>query len=646
MTGIVQALLAFFRGQATAGVAYIEDVFSTYLYTGNGSSQTITNNIDLSGQGGMVWIKSRSAATDNALYDTARGATFDLVSNSTAAQTTQATGLTSFNSNGFSIGALAKLNTNNATYVSWTFEEREKFFDVREVSHTNGSSTVVDLSTLGTLGFVIFRDKSQVGNWIVWHRSLTGSNKLTLNTTDGQSTITTFSVSGTTLTIASAATTGTKIIYSFAHDAGGFGAAGTDNVVSCGTYLGSNHRSQEVVQLGYEPQWVLIKNITSGGTQWVAVDNMRGMARSGPQSWLAPDTAGAETTTALDRVVASATGFFFDGPEAPINESGSTFVYVAIRRGPMKVPTVGTSVLGLSARTGTGANATVTGGGGVDDLTIIKNRGAINIPLWVPRLVGTGYVSSEASTAEVAAGATILQSNPWDVMDGIKVGTTSTITNASANTYINYLFSRAPGFFDVVCYTGTGSNTTQTHNLGVVPELMMVKGRSGATNWQVYSAALANTEYLILNSTAAKATGATRWNSTTPTASVFSLGTSSDVNTSAATYVAYLFATVAGVSKVGSYTGTGTTQIIDCGFTTGARFVMIKRTDNTGAWYVWDSARGIVAGNDPYFLFDSTAAEVTSTDYIDTANSGFEISSTAIGAINASGGSFIFLAIA
>jgi hypothetical protein len=116
----------------------------------------------------MVWIKGRSGATDNALYDTARGATFDLVSNSSAAQTTQATGLTSFNSNGFSIGALAKLNTNNATYASWTFEEKAKFFDVREVSHTNGSSTVVDLSTLGTVGFVIFRDKSTVGNWIVW----------------------------------------------------------------------------------------------------------------------------------------------------------------------------------------------------------------------------------------------------------------------------------------------------------------------------------------------------------------------------------------------------------------------------------------------------------------------------------------------
>jgi hypothetical protein len=100
------------------------------------------------------------------------------------------------------------------------------------------------------------------------------------------------------------------------------------------------------------------------------------------------------------------------------------------------------------------------------------------------------------------------------------------------------------------------------------------------------------------------------------------------------------------VSKVGTYTGTGTTLQIDCGFTGGARFVLIKRTDSTGDWYVWDSARGIVSGNDPYLLLNTSGAEVQGTDYVDTYSAGFEISSTAPAAINANGGSFIFLAIA
>jgi hypothetical protein len=116
-------------------------------------------------------------------------------------------------------------------------------------------------------------------------------------------------------------------------------------------------------------------------------------------------------------------------------------------------------------------------------------------------------------------------------------------------------------------------------------------------------------------------------------------------NNSGNNFVSYLFSTCAGVSKVGSYTGTATTKQIDCGFTAGARFVLIKRTDSTGDWYVWDTARGIIAGNDPYLLLNSTATEVTSTDYIDPYSAGFEISSTAPAAINASGGTFIFLAV-
>jgi hypothetical protein len=186
-----------------------------------------------------------------------------------------------------------------------------------------------------------------------------------------------------------------------------------------------------------------------------------------------------------------------------------------------------------------------------------------------------------------------------------------------------------------------------THNLGVAPEMMIVKARNSASyDWGVYTAATGASNVLKLNLTDASTSNSFYFNGTTPTSSVFSLGTSAATNGSGTTYVAYLFATVSGVSKVGSYTGTGTTLQVNCGFTAGARFVLIKRTDSTGDWYVWDTARGIIAGNDPYLLLNSTAAEATTTDYIDPYSAGFEISSTAPAAINASGGTFIFLAIA
>jgi hypothetical protein len=182
------------------------------------------------------------------------------------------------------------------------------------------------------------------------------------------------------------------------------------------------------------------------------------------------------------------------------------------------------------------------------------------------------------------------------------------------------------------------------HNLAAVPELMIVKSRSSALGWFVYAAPIGNTRYLVLNATDASATLGF-WNNTTPTASVFSVGAFSGVNNGGATYVAYLFASAPGVSKVFSYTGNGSSQTINCGFTGGARFVMIKRTDSTGNWMVADSARGLVSGNDPTLYLNSTAAEVTGVDWVDPDSSGFIVNQEATMNANVNGATYIGLAI-
>jgi hypothetical protein len=217
-------------------------------------------------------------------------------------------------------------------------------------------------------------------------------------------------------------------------------------------------------------------------------------------------------------------------------------------------------------------------------------------------------------------------------------------------------FRRAPGFFDVVCYSGDGTYPAARaipHNLGVAPELMIYKCRSASVSWEVQlnvSGSDYLRAYLDTNLAAAGSGSSLPYGgyAAAPDASNIYVRDAGGnvINGSGQTYIAYLFATLAGVSKVGSYTGTGTTLSIDCGFTAGARFVLIKRTDSTGDWYFWDTARGIVSGDDPYLLLNSNAAEVTNTDYIDPLSSGFQISSTAPAAINASGGTYIFLAIA
>ena len=640
-----------FGGNGVAVVpAYIEEVFSTYLYTGNGTSQTITNNIDVSTKGGLVWLKSRSGAQYHGLWDTLRGPTHALNSGLTNAQytTTSTQDLTGFTSSGFTVGTYWNNSSNqsDATYVSWTFRKQPKFFDV--VTWTGDGANRTIAHALGSVpACIMVKRTDTTGAWQVYHRSLANTEYLVLNTTAAKATgatrwnsttptSTVFSL-GTDATVN--ASGGTYVAYIFAHDAGGFGLSGSDNVISCGAYTGNGSASGIDVSLGYEPQWVLQKRADST-SNWLLQDIMRGMPLSGNTALLLPNQSVSEYDNIGLYMAPTATGFKVLNNDPDVNASGGTYIYIAIRRGPMKVPTTGTI-----ARTGTGATTTVTGVGFAPDLVISKDRTVAVAPTMWDRLRGSlRYLSSSSLLAEASDVDGLIG---FDSMDGIRLGADTNVAriNNSGRTFINYFFKRAVGVLDEVCDIGTGASHTISHNLNAVPELMIRKRRDDNAQFEIYSAGIANTEKLVLNSTAAKATDTTAWDSTTPTSTVFTVGTGANVNTSAATYVTYLFATSAGVSKVGSYTGTATTKQIDCGFTAGARFVLIKRTDSTGDWYVWDTTRGIVSGNDPYFLLNSTAAEVTSTDYIDTYSAGFEISSTAPAAINASGGSFIFLAI-
>jgi hypothetical protein len=185
-----------------------------------------------------------------------------------------------------------------------------------------------------------------------------------------------------------------------------------------------------------------------------------------------------------------------------------------------------------------------------------------------------------------------------------------------------------------------------THNLAAVPELMIVKQRDTTRSWVVYSSALGATKFLTLQTTNAEGSSSTLWNDTSPTSTVFTVSTGTAVNQSGGTYVAYLFATCPGVSKVGTYTGTGTTQTINCGFSAGARFVLIKRTDSTGDWMVVDTARGLVSAGDPTLYLNSTAAEVTGVDWLDPDSSGFIVNQESTMNANVNGGTYIYLSIA
>jgi hypothetical protein len=651
--------LRLIQGASGSGgpATYVEDVFQTWLYTGNSSTQTITNGVDLAGKGGLVWTKGRGAFNENhAFVDTARGTNKYLASNNTDAEGT-GTQLTSFNSNGYTLGAVNgwEGNWSGRTYASWTFRKQAKFFDV--VTYTgNGASQNIAHNLGSTPGCIIIKSTSSTSNWIVYHAGTGATKFLQFNQSNAAGTFFDYwnntAPTSTQFTLGAAANTNTNgetyVAYLFAHDAGGFGASGSDSVIKCGSFTCDGSGNVGTVNLGWEPQWILTKR-TDTTQNWYQWDSMRDWSMSS-SSTLSPNLSDSEVAMgSTSYLYPTATGFAgsgnFFGPNANV-------VYIAIRRGPMKTPTDATKVYNAIARTGTGATGTVTGLGFPLDLVFTKERANAGYQIVVrDRLRGpVALLDSTAADPEntnTTAGITAFNMDGFTVgADG--TGSYSSTTNANALTYINWAFRRAPGFFDVVAYTGTGPNQQVTHNLGVIPEMMIIKNRTAAFGWEVYHSGM-GTDLIELQSNSFGASANPNWwDNGAPTATVIKTpsGNNAGANRAPYTYIAYLFASCPGVSKVGSYTGTGTTLSIDCGFTTGARFVLIRRKDSGGDWYVWDSARGIVAGNDPYLLLNSTAAEVTGTDYVDTYSAGFEISSTAPAAINANGGSFIFLAVA
>jgi hypothetical protein len=538
-------------------------------------------------------------------------------------------------------------NRNGANYASWTFRKAEKFFDVVTYTGTGSARTVSH--NLGSVpGCIMVKRTDTSADWQVFHRIVNRNRYLVLNSKAAQATGTDrWDSTDPTSTVFSLGTSsdvnasgGTYVAYLFAHNAGGFGDAGDQSIISCGSYTGNGSFTGPTITLGWEPQWVLIKQSTQAGTRWTITDNMRGfpVTSAAQQQILQPDTTEVENSVMY--IQPTSTGFKVVDVDSDVNTSGETYIYIAIRRGPMKTPTSATSVFTPTARTGTGASATFTGAGFPVDSSWIRFRGSLEGTYIEDRIRGANRVLDTTSTGAQSSQTQYITA--FDSMTGYTLGTNSGV-NGSSSTYINWDLRRAPGFFDVVCYTGTGSATTVSHNLGVVPELMIVKRRSTTNDWAVY-ANNDNTDYLVLNTTAATVDDNTYWNDTSPTSSVFSVGTNNATNASGSTYVAYLFASVSGVSKVGSYTGNGSSVTVTTNFQ--PRFILVKRTDSTGDWLVSDSARGLVAGNDPYLLLNSTAAEDTDEDWVDVSSTGFTVNQVTASNANVNTGSYIYLAIA
>lgn len=614
------------------------------VYTYSISNNTRTN------RGGMVWIKNRDAISGHVIFDTVRGSDTTrgknaLLPNSTSQQTV-GYGSAFFHGSGVDVmGAIPESNAANVKFASWTFRKAQRFFDVvtytgdgtigREVPHTLGMRA----------GMVITKDVNTSGtNWVVWHRSITNNDNILLNTDYAQSAVpydglrvvtdTTFQVSHSTVTTDSRVNDigATYVAYVFAHD------IASDGVIRCGGYTGSGTLGQDI-DVGFEPQYIMVKPVSQAGN-WQVLDDIRGFGYT-HNSFISPNTGAADTGY-------SGAAYFKPTPTGfrllnnVFNDSSVSFIYVAIRR-PNKPLKSGAQNY-TTIKTSTPSTTISSAAGFVSDLVIERELGVTGDWRLGSRMFGQDRFYTGNSTA-----ANTGANYDWRTMSGVVLSTVNTgQTNAAMH------FKRAPGFMDVVGYTGTGTITLDfTHGLKAEPELVIIKGINTATGWPVYVKGVAGTGTLMTNNVfTTDPTLPQRYNgyisgasNTTCSVSAGNNGIGS-VNVANEPYMAIMFASLPGICKIGTYVGNGSTQTINCGFTTGARFVMIKCVSGAGNWYVWDTVRGIIAGNDPYIMLNQTNVEVVGYDSIDPDVTGFTVNLTLSSVINEALSTYMFLAIA
>jgi len=325
--------LAMMMGLSSgAGGFSVADVFSTTLYSGTGSTQTITNGIDLAGDGGMVWIKSRTTARYPTIVDTERGPSggglFTAVTNAADASTNY---VSQFNSDGFQVENYAATNESGQDLVSWTFRKAPNFFDVVTYSGTGVAGLTVDHNLGSVPGMIIVKSYDDSRDWAVYHRGVDATNPedyamVLQKTVAREDNVTWFNDTAPTDT---QFTVGNKldinrsgynyVAYLFAHN---------EDLIQCGSYTGTGNGVTMSVDLGWSPQWIMIKR-TDGATDWRIIDNVRGIPDSGNAPSLRANSTGDEQTSFEMNV--TDTGFSTSDGSDQVNISGGNYIYVAIK---------------------------------------------------------------------------------------------------------------------------------------------------------------------------------------------------------------------------------------------------------------------------------------------------------------------------
>jgi hypothetical protein len=662
-------------------------LIASYRFEGNanddtrnydGTASNVTYEYGLNFTPDFIWIKERTSTSNNVTFDSTRGIQEQLYI-TTAAQSTNTSTVLSFDSGGFSLGIGTAVNETGQDYVGWCLKanggttssntdgtitstvqaNQDSGFSIVKYTGT-GSAATVGHGLSSSPEMVIVKNLSSGStNWWTWHKDLGGGDKyVALDSSSGVQTASTIWNS----------TSPTSSVFSVGTDSGANGS-GTDVIAYCfhsvdsfskiGSYVGNGSENGPIVETGFEPAFLMTKQ-TDDTSNWVIVDNKRSTTNPRDKG-LRPNTSDSESTVSNNLVVDFLSNGFQLKQTSGSNANNGNFIYIAFAADPdTEAPTVAKSFNTITYD-GTGVDGlAITGVGFKPSMVWIKNRDSVRDHNLADIVQGVSKeITPNTTEAQENRSVTSFDS------DGFTLDNASGNYNDSSSNYVSWIWAtddneptintegsidsivsaNANAGFSIVKWTANGSDVNIGHGLSAAPELIIMKNISSGTssdNWVVGNSESGWTKAMHLDLTNADNASDFYWNDTAPTSTVFTAGAGAGVyQRSGDDFIAYCFHSVSGYSKIGSYTGTGTTNSI-----TGLGFqpdwLMIKRATggSSNGWVICDSVRGVGIN----LRADTSGAEADESAYTTSFDSdGFTLAQAG-GNTNVSGSTYIYMA--
>jgi hypothetical protein len=652
---------------------------SNVVYGYDGTASNISYASALGFTPDLIWMKRRNTSQEHALVDSVRGANKHLYSDLTNAQVTTTNGVSSFDDNGWTMGANGLMNNNTSTYVGWCFKGggSGSTYNIDGTGYSTASAAGLDDGSINPTGasvntaagfsivrwngteanatishglssaprLILIKNASEAKNWTVYAQPAGATHYAKLNLTDNfQDADTAFNDTHPTddvFSVGSASVANgsgdTMIAYCFAD---------VDSYQKVGSYTGATP-SQPVVETGFQPAFVMIKRTDTSGYDWNIYDNKRDTTNPN-EKYLEANTSAAEATGRGINFLSN--GFQIYGTSQSVNASGGTYIYLAIAADPDTTTPTKSKSFDVIKYNGDGAagGQSITDARFSPDLVILKDTDSTENWGLGDSIRGYGYLLyPNLTNAQVEGSYIAVTDNGFDIK--------TSNYNANTNEYIAYTWKAgdhddslteintngtidsivsvndAAGF-SIVKYTGNGtSGATVGTGLSQEVEFLIVKSTNLGQAWNVYVKDITDTDakYLRLNeNNGIYSTVNPRFDVSEFSSSVFGLGSDNSTNGDGDNYIAYCWTSVQNYSKIGNYIGSGSSgkQVTGLGFKPD--FLLLKNSSSTGgSWFIYDSERGNtkylrpdlnnIEGTDGNVVFDSDGftINVTYTDH-------------------------------